>query len=123
MIRAAHARGIRVIGATILPFKAGSHEPPADFASAEAIRQAVNHWILTSGQYDAVADFAAAVADPTDPQQLNPAYNSGDSLTPTTPDTRRSQPPSTSAICDLAPRRADGELNRQYLGPGYGPTI
>ena len=81
LIRAAHARGIRVIGATILPFKA-SYEPPADFARAEAIRQAVNHWILTSGRYDAVADFAAAVADPTDPQQLNPAYNSGDSLHP-----------------------------------------
>ena len=81
LIRAAHARGIRVIGATILPFKA-SYEPPADFARAEAIRQAVNHSILTSGQYDAVADFAAAVADPADPQQLNPAYNSGDSLHP-----------------------------------------
>jgi lysophospholipase L1-like esterase len=81
LIRAAHARGIRVIGATILPFKA-SYESAADFATAEAIRQTVNHWILTSGQYDAVADFAAAVADPADPQQLNPAYNSGDNLHP-----------------------------------------
>jgi lysophospholipase L1-like esterase len=81
LIRAAHARGIRVIGATILPFKA-SYEAPAEFAEAEAVRQAVNHWILTSGQYDAVEDFAAAVADPADPQQLNPAYNSGDSLHP-----------------------------------------
>ena len=81
LIRAAHARGIRVVGATILPFKA-SYEQPADFAQAEAIRQAVNHWILTSGQYDAVVDFAAVVADPADPQQLNPAYDSGDHLHP-----------------------------------------
>ena len=81
LIRAAHARGIRVIGATILPFKA-SYEQPADFAAAEAARQAVNHWILTSGQYDAVVDFAAVVADPADPQQLNPAYDSGDHLHP-----------------------------------------
>jgi lysophospholipase L1-like esterase len=81
LIRAAHARGIRVIGATILPFKA-SYEPPAEFAEAEEVRQAVNHWILTSGQYDAVEDFAAAVANPADPQQLNPAYDSGDSLHP-----------------------------------------
>ena len=81
LIRAAHARSIRVIGATILPFKA-SYESAADFARAEAIRQTVNHWVLTSGQYDAVEDFAAAVADPADPQQLNPAYNSGDSLHP-----------------------------------------
>jgi lysophospholipase L1-like esterase len=81
LIRAAHAQGIRVIGATILPFKA-TYESPAGFAEAEAVRQTVNHWILTSGQYDAVEDFAAAVADPADPQQLNPAYNSGDSLHP-----------------------------------------
>jgi lysophospholipase L1-like esterase len=81
LIRAAHARGVRVIGATMLPFKA-FYESPADFARAEAIRQIVNKWILTSGQYDGVADFAAAVADPADPQQLNPADNSGDYLHP-----------------------------------------
>ena len=81
LIRAAHARGIRVIGGTILPFKA-DYESPADFAKAEAVRVAVNHWVLTSGRYDAVADFAAAVADPADPQRLNPAYDSGDHLHP-----------------------------------------
>ena len=81
LIHAAHARGIRVIGATILPFKADV-EPPADFQRAEAIRQAVNNWILGSGQYNAVADFAAAVADPADPQRLNPGYDSGDHFHP-----------------------------------------
>ena len=81
LIHAAHARGIRVIGATILPFKA-NYESAADFQRAETIRQAVNNWILGSGQYDAVADFAAAVADPADPQQLNPSYDSGDHLHP-----------------------------------------
>jgi len=81
LIRAAHARGIRVVGATMLPFKA-PYESPADFAKAEAVREAVNRWILTSGQYDAVADFARAVADPADPQRLNPVYDSGDDLHP-----------------------------------------
>jgi lysophospholipase L1-like esterase len=81
LIDAAHARGIRVVGATILPFKA-NFETPADFQRAEAIREAVNNWILSSGEYDAVADFAAAVADPADPQQLNPSYDSGDHLHP-----------------------------------------
>ena len=81
LIHAAHARGIRVVGATILPFKA-NYESVADFQRAEAIRQAVNHWVLSSGEYDAVADFAAAVADPADPQQLNPSYDSGDHLHP-----------------------------------------
>ena len=81
LIGAAHARGIRAIGATILPFKA-NYEQPADFQRAEAIREAVNNWILSSGEYDAVTDFAAAVADPADPQQLNPSYDSGDHLHP-----------------------------------------
>jgi lysophospholipase L1-like esterase len=42
----------------------------------------VNHWIRTSGEFDAVVDFAKAVADPADPEELNPAYNSGDFLHP-----------------------------------------
>ena len=29
-----------------------------------------------------MADFAKAVADPADPEELNPAYNSGDFLHP-----------------------------------------
>ena len=49
---------------------------------AEAIRDQVNRWIRSSGEYDAVADFATAVADPADPEELNPAYNSGDFLHP-----------------------------------------
>ncbi|TDU88360.1 lysophospholipase L1-like esterase [Kribbella voronezhensis] len=81
LIRAAHARGVRVIGGTITPFKA-DYIPPADFERAEAIRRQANTWIRTCGQYDGVADFAHAVADSADPQRLDPAYNSGDSLHP-----------------------------------------
>ena len=81
LIRAAHARGVRIIGATIIPFKA-PYMSPADFLRAEAIRDQVNHWIRTSGAYDAAADFAKAVADPADPEELNPAYNYGDFLHP-----------------------------------------
>ena len=81
LIRAAHARGVRIIGATIIPFKA-PYMPPAGFLRAEAVRDQVNHWIRTSGEFDAVADFATAVADPAHPEELNPAYNSGDFLHP-----------------------------------------
>ncbi|MFI6825988.1 SGNH/GDSL hydrolase family protein [Kribbella sp. NPDC050241] len=81
MIKAAHSRGVRIVGATMTPFKA-DYMQPADFARAEAIRDRVNTWIRTSGQYDAVADFARAVGDPSDEQQLNPAYDSGDHLHP-----------------------------------------
>ena len=54
----------------------------AGFQRAEAVRDQVNHWIRTSGEFDAVADFAKAVADPADPAALNPACNSGDFLHP-----------------------------------------
>ncbi|MFG1623361.1 GDSL-type esterase/lipase family protein [Kribbella sp. NPDC049227] len=81
MIAAAHARGVRIVGGTITPFKA-DYMQPDQFARAEAIRDQVNHWIRTSGEYDAVADFARAVADPADPQRINPAYDSGDHLHP-----------------------------------------
>jgi len=81
MIAAAHKRGVRIVGATITPFKA-DYMQPADFARAEAIRDQVNTWIRTSGEYDAVADFARAVGDPADEQRLNPAYDSGDHLHP-----------------------------------------
>ena len=81
LIRAAHARGVRIIGATIISFQA-PYMSPADFLRAEAIRDQVNHWIRSSGEFDAVADFATAVADPADPEELNPAYNSGDFLHP-----------------------------------------
>jgi len=81
LVQAAHARGVRVIGATITPFKA-PYMSAADFDRAEAIRDTVNNWVLHSGAYDAVVDFAKAIADPADPQQINPAYNSGDFLHP-----------------------------------------
>jgi len=55
---------------------------PAGFQRAEAIREQVNRWIRTSRAFDAVADFAKAVADPPDPTELNPAYDSGDFLHP-----------------------------------------
>jgi lysophospholipase L1-like esterase len=71
LIRAAHAQGVRIIGATLTPMKGtdGFSTP-----EKEAVRVAVNDWIRTSGEYDSVVDFAQALADPTDPDALNPAY-------------------------------------------------
>ncbi|MCD9141239.1 SGNH/GDSL hydrolase family protein [Streptomyces albireticuli] len=74
LIRRAHDRGVKVIGATILPFKGSEYHTPR----AEAKRVALNEWIRTSGEYDAVADFADALASAEDPEVLAPAYDSGD---------------------------------------------
>ncbi len=68
IIRRAHAQGIRVYGATITPFFGNGYYDATGFR--EAARQTVNKWIRTSGRFDAVLDFDAAVRDPANPIQL-----------------------------------------------------
>jgi len=74
-----HDAGLTIIGGTLLPFKG---VPGYWNETGERIREEVNHWIRTSGAFDAVVDFAAIMADAADPQILNPAYDSGDHLHP-----------------------------------------
>lgn len=78
LIRQARANGIRIIGATMPPMKGSRYYAPL----SETKRDEVNSWIRTSGEYDAVVDFAAALASPADEDQLDPAYDSGDHLHP-----------------------------------------
>jgi lysophospholipase L1-like esterase len=78
LIAQAHARGVRIFGATLLPYQGAGYYSLA----GEAIREAVNIWIRTSGAFDGVIDFDAAMRDPADPLLLNPAYDSGDHLHP-----------------------------------------
>ncbi|WP_331764962.1 SGNH/GDSL hydrolase family protein (plasmid) [Streptomyces sp. NBC_01384] len=78
LIQQAHAAGVRIIGGTLLPDKGAGYYSD----SAEAIRQAVNTWIRTSGAFDGVVDFEKAVADPAEPGALSPAFDSGDHLHP-----------------------------------------
>ena len=78
MIARAHDRGVKVIGATILPYKgAGYYSEDGD-----AVRQAVNDWIRAPGHFDGVIDFDRAVADKADPQTMAAAFDSGDKLHP-----------------------------------------
>ncbi|MEU5657516.1 SGNH/GDSL hydrolase family protein [Streptomyces sp. NPDC047737] len=80
IIARAHDLGLKAYGGTILPFKddtLGFYTP-----ENEAARQALNRWIRTSGEYDAVIDFDKALRDPADPQRLLAAYDSGDHLHP-----------------------------------------
>jgi lysophospholipase L1-like esterase len=72
----AHARNMRAYGATITPF--GRHRYYT--AAHEAARQAVNTWIRTSGKFDAVIDFDAAVRNPVTLTNLLSIYDTGDGL-------------------------------------------
>jgi lysophospholipase L1-like esterase len=70
IIRDAHARGIKVFGATVTPFKGNGYGR----GNHEEGRKALNEWIRTSGEFDGVIDFDAMVRDTEDPERLNPAF-------------------------------------------------
>ena len=78
LIRDARARGIRIVGVTIPPF----HGAAVHTERSERLWAAVNTWIRTAGEYDAVADFAVALADPADSTRLAPQYDIGDHVHP-----------------------------------------
>jgi lysophospholipase L1-like esterase len=78
VIARAHARGLRIYGGTLLPFRGAIYFTE----TGEVKRQAVNEWIRNSGAFDAVIDFDAALRDPGDPSSLLPLYDSGDGLHP-----------------------------------------
>jgi len=81
LISRAHARGVKVLGATITPCE-GVDISGYYSGAKEATRQAVNKWIRTSGAFDGVIDFDAVVRDPDQPSRLLPKFASKDHLHP-----------------------------------------
>jgi peptidoglycan/xylan/chitin deacetylase (PgdA/CDA1 family) len=80
MLARAHTHGIKVIGATIMPFVGSNYYHPGP--ASEADRQAINEWIRTPGHFDAVIDFDKITRDPAHPDRLLSAFDSGDHLHP-----------------------------------------
>ena len=78
LVARAHEHGIKVFGATLTPYKGAGYFTE----NGEQIRQALNHWILTSGVFDGAIDFDKATRDPANPLTFNPQYDSGDHLHP-----------------------------------------
>jgi lysophospholipase L1-like esterase len=78
LVARAHEHGIKVFGATITPYKGAGYFTE----KGEQIRQAVNHWILTSGVFDGAIDFDKATGDSANPLTFAPKYDSGDHLHP-----------------------------------------
>jgi lysophospholipase L1-like esterase len=85
LIARAHARDMRILGATLTPFEDTFRGNPL-FGyyneDKEAKRQAVNQWIRTSGEFDGVIDFDAATRDPNNPKHIRADFDSGDHLHP-----------------------------------------
>ncbi|MGI5158454.1 SGNH/GDSL hydrolase family protein [Microbispora sp. CA-102843] len=108
IITRAHARGIRVYGATLTPFGGNtSYDDPQGYR--EAARQAVNQWIRTSRRFDAVIDFDRAARDPANPRQLLAAYDVGDHL--------HLNPTGYQALADAVPAHL---FRQEPLPPGFG---
>ena len=81
----AHARGLRILGATLTPFAGALPGTPLDdyyAADKDALRQQLNAWLRTDSPFDAVIDLDAALRDPADPSRMAAAYDSGDHLHP-----------------------------------------
>jgi len=78
LIARAHERGLAVYGGTLTPFKGSGYYSDA----GEAKREAINEFIRSSGEFDAVIDFDQIVRDPQNPLAFLPAYDSGDHLHP-----------------------------------------
>lgn len=76
LIERAHAHGIKVIGATIMPEEGAR----ATSERGEGIRQSVNNWIRTSHAFDAIVDFDAVVRDPVRPARLRADFDPGDHI-------------------------------------------
>ncbi len=70
IISEAHELGIKVYGAPVMQFKGNNYYSE----NHEAGRQQLNQWIRSSGYFDGVIDFDAAMGNPEDPAQLNPKY-------------------------------------------------
>lgn len=85
LIEQAHARGVRVIGATLAPFEGALPGTPLDnyyHADKDELRRQLNEWIRGSSAFDAVVDFDAVLRDPENPSRMTPRFDSGDHLHP-----------------------------------------
>jgi len=78
IIDRAHSHGVKVFGATILPYKGAGYWSE----EGEAVRQAVNRWIRMPGHFDGLIDLDRAVSAKNDPLTIAAAYDSGDHLHP-----------------------------------------
>jgi lysophospholipase L1-like esterase len=78
IIERAHTHGIKAIGCTLTPYEGANYSRE----HGEAVREAVNTWIRTSGAYDAVVDFEASTRDPQNPKRFRADFDPGDHLHP-----------------------------------------
>jgi lysophospholipase L1-like esterase len=78
LVERLHARNIKVIGATLTPYKGTARQSALGLDSVARL----NELIRNGGLFDGVIDFYAALEDPANPGQMRPEMSSGDWLHP-----------------------------------------
>jgi lysophospholipase L1-like esterase len=78
LIAKAHMHGLKVIGATILPYEGVWTYTE----TGEAVRERVNEWIRSGGEFDSTVDFDKATRDLSEPKKLRAQFDSGDHVHP-----------------------------------------
>lgn len=75
LISRAHARGVKVLAATMPPFR-GVPAPGYYSDEKDELREQLNRWILEDGEFDAVIDIDSLMRDPQDFGQYREAFRS-----------------------------------------------
>ncbi|MFD4631332.1 SGNH/GDSL hydrolase family protein [Streptomyces sp. NPDC058284] len=101
LTRQAHGRGLRVVGATLMPFGGHRGYEPA----LESVREGVNARIRSGEVFDEFVDFDRALRDPYDPRRLRARFDSGDHLHPSDAGFRR-----MAEVFDLAGLKGSAAL-------------
>ncbi|CAM5439234.1 SGNH/GDSL hydrolase family protein [Streptomyces aurantiogriseus] len=85
LVDRAHARGIKVVGTTLMPF----YGHRGYTVAREGVRRQINEGIRSGSVFDEVADVDKELRDPYDPRRLRSDYDSGDHLHPSDKGYRR----------------------------------
>ncbi|WP_338889993.1 SGNH/GDSL hydrolase family protein [Aeromonas rivipollensis] len=82
LLRMAREYNIRMTGVTLVPLRGTGEYGIEHFyqPEKEIVRQAVNHWMRTSGEFDAVIDSDLLVREPESISRLSAHYDVGDHL-------------------------------------------
>jgi len=67
------AHGVCMIGGTLVPYIGSDYYKPT--ADNDTVRLKLNEWIRTSGTFDTVVDFDAAIRDPANPERMRKEYS------------------------------------------------
>lgn len=85
-VRSAHDRGLRVVGATIPPFRDALPDTPmaGTFFTEpkERLRRRINAWLRTSHPFETLVDLDRVLRDVDMPSRLRRDFDSGDHLHP-----------------------------------------